>query len=159
MTRVRIPAVRLLSLLALAAVFTSACGDSSSSTEPEGLTIADLVGSWGASSALFTNQANPSQKFDIIAAGGTLNITVLNSGGVRTWLEIGDVSDEWDAMLTLNGNQLTATPAEASRPTRHWTIEKNSNGFTLTSTDASFDFTLSGATEVSASEVVVFVRR
>ena len=159
MTRIRIPAARLLSLLALAAVFTSACGDSSSSTEPEGLTIADLVGSWGASSALFTNQANPSQTFDIIAAGGSLNITVLGNGGVRNWLELGDVSDEWDALLTLNGNQLTSTPAEASRPTRHWTIEMSGDRFTLTSTDVSFDFTLSGATEVPASEVVVFVRR
>jgi hypothetical protein len=158
MSRARIPVVRLLSLIAFVAVSSAGCGDSST-TAPEGLTIADLVGSWGASSALFTNKANPSQTFDIVAAGGTLNITVLSSGGVRTWLEIGDLSDEWDAQLTLNGNQLTATPAESSRPTRHWTIEKDGARITMTSTDGSFDFTLSGAAEVPASETVVFLPR
>ena len=157
MSRTRIPAVRLLSLIAAAAVFTAACSESSPA-EPEGITIADLVGSWKASSALFTNQANPSQQFELVSAGGELRTTVLQHGGARTWLDIGPVSDEWDAQLTLTGNQLTSTPVEASRPVRHYTVELVGNQLTLTSSDGTFDFTLSGATATPATEKVVFQR-
>lgn len=134
-----------------------ACGDSA--TEPAGMTISDLVGSWKASSVVFTSQANSSQQFDIVAAGGELRVTVLDHGGARTWLTIGPVDDEWDAQLTLNGNQLTSTPVEASRPTRHYTAELSGTRLTLTSTDAIFDFTLSGGSGVPAREVIVLQKQ
>jgi hypothetical protein len=155
-TRIAFPGS--LSRAVLVAVLLSGCGDSSPA-EPDGITIADLVGSWSASSVLFTNQANPSQQFDIIALGGELRVTVLQSGGARTWLDVGDVSDEWDAALTLSGTQLTSTPVESTRPTRHYAIELSGNVLTMTSTDASFDFTLSGATGTPATEVTVLVRQ
>ena len=143
----------------LAAVLSAGCGDSSPAEAPDGITMADLVGSWKASSALFTNQANASERFDIVAVGGELRATILDGGRARTWIDVGPLSDEWDAQLTLNGNELTATPAEASRPTRHYTVELSGNQLTLTSNDASFDFTLSGAPGVPATEVDVFVRQ
>jgi len=158
MSHARIPVARTLSLMALAAILSVGCSDSST-TEPEGITIADLVGSWKASSALFTNQANSSQQFDIIAAGGELRATVLNDGRTRMWLDLGSFSDEWDSLLTLDGNALTMTPAETSRPTRHYTIDVSADRLTLTSSDASFDFTLSGATGVAATEKTVLVRQ
>lgn len=158
MIRPRIVSVRTLAFAVFLAAFTSACG-SDSSTEPEGLTVADLVGSWKASSALFTNQSNSSQQFDLVAAGGEVRTTVLDQGRARTWVDLGDFSDEYDAQLTLNGNQLTATPAESSRPTRHYTIELTGNRLTMTSSDARFDFSLTGAAAVPATEVVVFVKQ
>lgn len=158
MSRTRFSAAPLLTFVALAAVFSFGCSDSSPA-EPEGITIADLVGSWKASSVLFTNQANPSQQFDIVAAGGELRVTILQHGGARTWVDIGDFSDEWDAQLTLNGSQLTSTPAESSRPTRHFTIELSGNQLTMTTSEASFDFTLTGATEVAATEKIVLLRQ
>jgi hypothetical protein len=139
------------------AVFSSACG-SDSTTEPDAVTIADLVGTWKATSVLFTNQANPAQQFDIVVAGGELRSTVLNHGGARTWIEFGDFSDEWDAQLSVSGSQLTSTPVEVTRPTRRYTIEMDGNRLTMTSSDASFDFTLTGATAVPATEVIVYVR-
>lgn len=158
MIRPRALSVRTLMIGAVMAVLSSACG-SESTTEPDAVTIADLVGSWKASSVVFTEQANPTQQFDIVAAGGEVRTTILDHGGARTWVEFGGLSDEWDAQLSLSGNQLTSTPVEASRPTRHHTIELDGNRLTMTSSDASFDFTLTGATEVPATQVVVFVRQ
>lgn len=154
-----LPLARSVSLLVAVAVFSSACGEGSTgpNTEDTGLTVADLVGSWKASSLVFTNNANSTQKFDVVATGGELRTTVLSDGRARTWLTIGDFSDEWDALLTLNGDQLTSTPAESIRPTQRWTVTMVGNQITLTRNDAAFDFTLSGADPVPASELVVLV--
>ena len=158
MSRTRSHAARSLSVIALLVVFASGCSDSTVAEPESGVTIADLVGSWKASSVLFTNKANTSQQFDIIAAGGELRVTVLNHGGARTWLDIGPVSDEWDAQLTVSGNQITSVPVESTRPTRHFTVELDGNRLTLTSSDATFDFTLSNGIELPATEVTVLVR-
>lgn len=156
MMRPSATSVRSLSLAVLVTLFSVGCGDSA--TEPDGITVADLVGSWTAASAVMTNKTNPSQQFDIIAAGGEMRVTVLNNGGARTWLELADFSDEWDAQITLNGNQLTSTPVESTRPTRHWTISVAGDRLTMTSTDGEWDFTLTGAPAVPANQVVVFDR-
>jgi len=152
-----LPVVRALTAAVFVGVLLSGCGDSS--TEPDGLTLDDLVGSWGATSAVFTNNANSSQKVDIVALGGELNVTVLTQGRARTWLTVGEFYDEWDAQLSLNGNQLTSTPAESSRRTRHYTIAFQGDTFTMTSDGALFDFTLADGPPVSATEVIVFARR
>ena len=125
--------------------------------EPEVVTIADLVGSWTASSVLHTDKANPTQLFDIVAAGGETRTTVLEGGGARTWVTLGTFSDEWDAQLTINGTTLTSTPVEASRGVQTNTFTLVGNTLTLTNDNASFDFTLSGAAEVPTTQVTVFV--
>jgi len=158
MSRACVLSVRSLSLVTLLAVFSFGCGDTS--TEPsDALTIADLVGSWKASSVLLASKANPAQQFDIVAAGGELRVTILQHGGARSWLDLGDFSDEWDAQLTLNGNQLTSTPVESSRPIRQYTITLEGEQLIATSNDASFDFSLTGGNEVPATEVIVFQRQ
>ncbi|HSG46367.1 MAG TPA: hypothetical protein VLA43_01010 [Longimicrobiales bacterium] len=154
-----LPLARSVSLLFAMAVISSACGEGSTApnTDETGLTVADLVGSWKASSLVFTNNANSTQQFDVVASGGELRTTILTDGRARTWLTVGDFSDEWDALLTLNGDQLTSTPAEATRPTQRWTVTMVGNQITLTRSDGEFDFTLSGADPVPASERVVLV--
>jgi hypothetical protein len=137
----------------------AACSDSEQVTGPEGITIEDLVGSWTASSHTFTNNADPGEALDLIANGGETRVTVLSGGGARTWVTFGEFSDEWDAQLTIAGGTVTSRPVEASRPVRTWTFTLVGNLLTLTDTDSEFDFSLSGAVEVSATEVVVFVRQ
>jgi hypothetical protein len=149
---------RSLLLTALVALIPAGCGDDAA-TGPETITISDLVGSWTASSALYTAQANPAQQFDIVTAGGELRTTVLDGGGARPWLTLGDFNDEWDAALTLSGTTLTSTPVEASRPVRHYALALEGSLMTLTSNDATWDFTLSGAEGVAANQVIVFVRQ
>ena len=141
----------------------AACSESEQVTAPrddsEGITISNLVGSWTASSHMFTNNANAGETYDLIANGGETRVTVLSGGGARTWVTFGPVSDEWDAQLTLAGSTLTSRPVEASRSVRNWRFTLEGNVLTLTDSDSGFDFTLSGAAEVPATEVVVFVRR
>jgi hypothetical protein len=140
------------------AVFATACGDSSEPTAVDTLTIEDFVGSWSATSQVFTSNSNASETFDVIAAGGGSRFTMLSGGRTRSWFDLGDFHDEWDALVTLNGagDLLTSTPAEASRPVRQFTFTLNGNTLTLTETSSSFDFTLTGAAETSATMVAVF---
>jgi hypothetical protein len=130
-------------LSALSALLLTSCDDQPTEVEP--FTIADLVGSWTASSHVYTNNANSSETFDIIANGGNTRLTVLNGGGTRTWVEFGTFNDEWDALLTLNGNTLTSTPVKASRDVVNFTLMGIGDDISLTRTDSAFDFTLSDA--------------
>lgn len=141
------------------AFFLAACDSSSSDDSSDETTIADFVGSWTALSHTFTSTSNTSQTVDIVALGGETRITVLASGGARTWVVVGDFSDEWDASFTLNGNQLTATPVESSRPTTVWTYELNGSLLTMTRSNSEFDFTLSDQAPTAAREVIVFQRQ
>lgn len=143
--------------VALSILLATGCSDSG--TEADGITIGDFTGTWQASSHTFTNNADAGETFDLIANGGDTRVTVLSGGRARTWVTIGTFSDEWDAQLSINGNVLTSTPAEATRPVIHYVFSLVGDVLTLTNSDAEFDFTLSGGAEVPATQVVVLVRQ
>ena len=117
------------------------------------------MGSWKASSHTYTSNANPSQTFDLVANGGETRMTVLSGGRVRTWVDIGDFSDEWDAQITISGTSLISTPAEASRGVQTFSFTLVGNTLTLTDSSSEFDFTLLGEDPTPASMVVVLVRQ
>lgn len=144
---------RALPLCALVALL--GCG--SDSTSPAGLTINDLVGSWIATSDLYTNNANSSETFDLVAEGGEVRFTMLAGGGTRIWITLDTYMDEFDAAVTLNGTTLTIDPVEAGRETTTFEITLVGNTLTMTDADSEFDFSLSDAPAVSATEVAVFV--
>lgn len=153
------PPIRaLLSLGFVTVLLLAACGSDGGTDPDEGITMADLVGSWTASSQVYTNKADATETLDFIASGGEVRVTVLTGGRARTWVDFGSFSDEWDAQLTLNGNTLTATPAEASRPVQHFTFTLVGDVLTLTNDDDVFDFTLTGATAVAATTVTILER-
>ncbi len=149
---------RFCLVLAVTAVLATGCSDDGG-TAVDPITIEDFVGSWSATSQVYTNDGDPSETFDLIANGGETRMTVLSHGGARTWIEFGTFSDEWDAQLTVSGNTLTSTPVEASRPVRHYTFVHDGDTVTLTDTDEAFDFTLTGADPVPAAMVVVLERQ
>ncbi|MGD8361141.1 MAG: hypothetical protein PVJ04_06890 [Gemmatimonadota bacterium] len=138
--------------------FAAACSGSDKETGPEAVTLADLVGSWTAASLAYTDNANPAQQFDLIAAGGENRVTVLPGGGARTWLDIGTFSDEWEAQLSISGDMLTSTPVEASRAVQRWTFSLDGDLLELTDTASEFDFTLADGEGIPATVVVVLVR-
>ena len=146
--------------LSLLIVTTFGCSKDDDSPEPDNsITIADFEGSWKASSAIFTNNSNASESLEFIGAGGEIRYTMLPGGNTRTWVEFqNNPVDEWDAEVTLgNNNTIISTPVEVTRPVETSTYDLGVNTFTFTNNSASFDFTLSGATEVSATSVIVFV--
>ena len=145
-----------LFLLGLLFIFVLSCDKKEE--EPE-ITISDLAGSWIATSSVFTNSSNANEVIDLIASGGELRFTMLENGGVRTWLTLDTFSDEWDSQAVItNQSTLTLTPQEAERGINAFEFELDNNMLKLTNNNASFDFTLTGAAEVPASSVSIFER-
>jgi len=143
----------------LIAMCTISCDKDDVTPEDPGITISDLVGSWHATSALFTNNSDAEQNFDLVENGGELRFTVLAHGGVRTWVEIDTFSDEWDAQITITGdNTMETTPVESSRTVNKFTVDLKDNVVTLTNVDDSFDFNGDG-NEVSATTVSIFEKQ
>lgn len=140
------------------ALILTACDSSSSDDATGEVTVADFVGTWKASSLTFASTTT-SQAADLVALGGETRFTVLASGGVRTWVVLGDFSDEWDSTFSINGNQVTATPVESSRPTTVWTFQLNGSVLTMSRNNSEFDFTLSGQAPTAATETIVLQRQ
>lgn len=151
---------RSLFFLLTAAVLATACSSSSNPADVTGPTIADLVGSWKATSVVFTNKANSSETFDLVAAGGEYRITMLTGGKTRTWVDLGDFHDEWDELVTMNSEDmtLTAKPIEPTRSVAHYSFTLKGNTLTLTNTNSSFDFTLTDTNWVPATSEFVFTK-
>ena len=152
---------RLPVLLVVMGLVLAAGCSSDGPTNVQTLTIDDLVGSWSATSEVFTNNADPSQKFDLIALGGENRFTMLPGGATRTWIDAGTFHDEWDSQANLDagGNTLTLTPAEASRGVVTFTATLDGSVLTLHSTNVSFDFTLTDPSAgVPATVDIVFVK-
>lgn len=143
-----------------AGVVITSCGGTSDAPAAEGITIEDFVGSWSATSMVFTSVTDSSRTLDLIAAGGEYRFTMLDGGRTRSWVEIGEFVDEWDSQITLNaaGDLLTSRPAESTRPTQRLTFVLNGPSLTLATNDVTFDFTMTGAPETPARLVAVFTR-
>lgn len=123
------------------------------------VTIADIAGSWKATSSVFTNKANANDEIDLISIGAELRFTMLDDGGVRTWFNLDTISDEWDSQAVLkNGSTLTLTPVEMERGVSTYELVLDENTLELTNENTSFDFTFSGAEEVPARSVAIFER-
>ena len=152
---------------ALAGLLVAACGDDQGPPD-DTVAVSDLVGTWQASSHLFTDNANSTVQFDLIASGGETRMTVLASGGARTWVTIGNCDagpqppclyyDEFDAALSISGDVLTMTPVEASRQVAHYELTLAGSTLTLVRSDATFDFTLQGGPGVPATQRIVLTR-
>lgn len=152
---------------ALAGLLVAGCSDDQGPPD-DTVAIADLLGTWRASSHLFTDNANSTVKFDLIASGGETRMTVLASGGARTWITIGDCDagpnppclyyDEFDAALSISGDVLTVTPVEPSREVSKWRFTLEAGTLTLIRSDSMFDFTLQGGPMVPATERIVLTR-
>jgi len=151
--------------LSLAVTVVGGCGGDDddddvvqADADPGQLTVADLVGTWPATSHVYTNNASQTEQYDVIANGGTSRMTVLTGAQARTWLEYGTFSDEWDSALTLVDDRLTVDPAELSRPVRVYTIALDGDTMTLTNEADEFDFTMTGADPVPATLVITSTR-
>jgi hypothetical protein len=83
----------------------------------------------------------------------------VSGGRPRTGLEIGSLSDEWDAQLSISANTSASTPAEASRAVRSWMFSLDGDRLELTDTSSEIDFTHANGNGVSATEVVVLFRQ
>ncbi len=126
----------------LAATFVAGCGHST----PEKVAEA-LAGTWNATSVVFTNKANSSETFDLVAAGGSANVTFTAAG------EFSGSFTDLGGTFVVEGTNLIITNTGESEPE---TVAFTLSGNTLTLTvDDEFDFDDDGVDE-SATLIIVF---
>ncbi len=152
--------MKIYNLILLGLIVVSAISCDKKAVEPEpDITINDFVGSWKAISHVLTNNSNSNEVIDLIANGGELRFTMLEHGGVRTWFIFDSFSDEWDSQTVLtNSNTIIVTPVEVDRGVNTFEFVLENNTLELTNDNVSFDFTLTGASEVPATSVTMYLR-
>ena len=120
----------------LAVTVVAGCGDSNGpGTEA---TINALAGTWNATSLVFTNNANSSETFDLIADGGSFSITFTAAGGFSGSSTFEGDTDTFSGTFEVQGSNLIISETGESGPE---TIAFTLSGNTLTLTlDDEFDF-------------------
>ncbi len=129
----------------LAVTFVAGCGDST----PEEVAEA-LAGTWNATSVVFTNKANSSETFDLLAGGGSVNITFTAAGGFS-----GSFTELGGTFVVQGTNLIFTNPGKSDPDTAAFTLSGNT--LTLTVDDVDFDFDDDGVDE-SASLAIVLQR-
>ena len=121
---------------ALAVTLATACSDS---TDPGDVTGADLVGTWDATSVVFTPDAGGTA-IDVVPLDFALEITFNAEGGYTATFDVpGDSADVEIGTYTVANGVLTLTPVDEDAETM--TIGSfGGNSMTLTDTNAEYDF-------------------
>jgi hypothetical protein len=112
---------RVIGIAALAGFL--ACGDGGTAPNPD-----ELAGTWDGTKVEFINEANPAQRVDVIAAGGSY-VLVLQSAG------------SYQGTLTVPGEAPMVATGTWSASADIFTMNE-----TGTSGDMQFDYSRSGAT-------------
>ena len=131
--------LRRLSAVAMLAAFAAGCSDS---TAPEDITLAHLVGTWNATSAVFS-EVGGTGSADVIALGATLSITVGPSGSYTINVSLpGEGAELETGTLTVANGVITATPTEQGEDPETIQIRSlEGDNMTLLFADEEWDFT------------------
>ena len=125
------------------------------SSDPSSIEVADLAGTYTATKLEFVSVADPSVKFEAIAAGITVDLVITSGGDYTTTIHSpGDPDDVTTGTVVLDGNKITLNSSDPTSGT--FTL----NGNTLTvhiTTGAEFDFDQNG-TDDPATVNAVFLR-
>jgi hypothetical protein len=139
----------------LAAALAAGCGDNG--TGPGGeVTVADLVGTWRATTFSFTSQANASQSFDLIVQGGRMTLTVASDSTYTMVLAPpGEVPDIVTGALVVEEGFLLVTDNSVPGETIAFTMNLSGNRLELVTDEAEFDFDGDGVDEPAVLTIVL----
>ncbi len=139
----------------LAVTFVVGCGDSiGADSTPEEVAEA-LAGTWNATSFVFTNDANSSETFDLLADGGSFSVTFTTGGQFSGSSTLGGGTETLSGTYVVQGTNLIITD---TGETESETIAFTLSGNTLTLTqDDEYDFN-DDDVDVSATLVIVLQR-
>ena len=137
----------------LAVTFLAGCGDSiGADSTPEEVANA-LAGTWNATSFVFTNDANSSETFDLLADGGSFSITFTAAGGFSGSSTFEGVTDTFSGTYVVQGtNLITTDTGEFESETVTFTLSGNTLTLTL---DDEFDFDDNGFDEPATLVIVL----
>ncbi len=123
----------------LAVTFVVGCGDDiGPDSTPEEVAEA-LAGTWNATSFVFTNKANSSETFDLVADGGLFIITFTAAGGFSGRSTFEGETETFGGTYVVQGTNVIIT--DEDDPNDMETIAFILSGDTLTLTlDDQFDF-------------------
>ena len=153
-----------LAVLLSGAVAVACNGDDEDMMGTTGTTIADLVGTYAATQALFTLNADPAVSLDLVLIGATVTAVVTNGTGGRFMFTIA-VPGAPDQVVTgdfsIDGNNATLiNDADPTDPlTGTFSLSTDGNTLTLTVNDTELvDFTGDGVPDPARLDAV-FVRQ
>ena len=140
--------LRHLITSALALILMSACTDGLVDVN-----VDEIVGTWNATSMVFTSDADSEVSVDLIAEGATLSV-VLSAEGTYSLLiqEPGFEPEDEGGTYSVDGAILTLDPNEFEEDDSFETV-LNGNSLTLTSSDDEFDFNDDEIEEAASLEV------
>lgn len=152
---------KALPLLFLGAFLFAACGDDDDGTGPDGVTVADLAGSWTATQLQFT-AADGSASVDLINdLGGSFVLQIQSDGSFTADVSVpGQDPFQLPGSVTISGSTLTVDFAQDVPPFNDFDASFTLSGsqLTLDVSDASFDFNQDGV-EDPATATVIFQRQ
>lgn len=155
---------RALTLFAalLAFVLVPACGgdDDGDTTGPDDEEFQALVGTWMASSAVFTNSDDPSESFDVVAAGATIQIEVTSDHTYTITSTVpGEGTETESGEIDVEGGQVVLTfDDDGTTETERLDYTLSNNDQTLTVSfegDDEFDFDGDGEDDPAQVEIVL----
>ncbi len=137
----------------LAVTFVVGCSDSiGANSTPEEVSEA-LTGTWNATSFVFTNQANSSETFDMIANGGSFSLTFSGNEFSGSFTGPGE-NETFTGTYVAQGTNLILT--DDLEPNDPETVGFTVSGSTLTITeDDMFDFDDDGFDEPATLTMVL----
>ena len=141
----------------LAVTFVAGCGDdfvSGTDSTPEEVADA-LAGTWNATSFVFTNDANSSETFDLLAGAGSFVITFTANGQFSGISTLAGFTETLSGTYVVQGANLIVTDTGSDDPE---TIAFTLSGNTLTLTqDDEYDFN-GDDVDVSATLTIILQR-
>lgn len=131
--------LRTLSAFVVLAAVAAGCSDS---TDPGDITVADLVGTWNATTATFT-AVTGGQSEEVIALAASMRITISSSGAYTLAVSVPGEPDETEiGTMTVTMGRITATPNDPLEdPVVIDIVSLSGDNLTLFFDDEEFDFT------------------
>ncbi|UCC82813.1 MAG: hypothetical protein JSW46_17890 [Gemmatimonadota bacterium] len=109
---------------------------------PSDITLADLVGAWIGEEFKFTNQQNPAESIDFVAAGAVVTMTVAGNGRYTAALAnpFGSGADFLKGALLVEEGVLLMTNDEEPGETAAFSVQLSGDMLTIFSDEVDYDF-------------------
>jgi len=145
-------ALRTLTAVMLATAVIG-CSDSTSVED-----VADLVGTWEATSFLWVSDADANVTFELVGAGGSFALVIAADGSFTGNFAMGTEVETFAGTISISGSNLVITddPDIDGPSTLAFTLDGNT--LTMTDNDETFDFDDDGVEE-DANSVMVLERQ
>jgi hypothetical protein len=142
-------ALRTLTAVMLATAVIG-CSDSTSVED-----VADLVGTWDATSFLWTSDADASVTFELVGAGGNFQLVIAADGSFTGSFGMGSEVEVFSGTIAISGSNIIITDSVDADDTSTMGFSLDGNTLTMTSDDDEYDFDDDGQEDPASSLMVL----